>query len=47
MKSHCAGNNKVIELGVCAARRVGVGEKESFFLVSNQVEQFAKTSHLK
>lgn len=44
MKSHYAGNNKVIELGVCAARRVGGGEKESFFLVRNQTEQFAKTS---
>ena len=30
MKSHYAGNKKVIELGVCAACCVGVGEKESF-----------------
>ena len=30
MKSHYAGNKKVIESGVCAACYVGVEERESF-----------------
>jgi hypothetical protein len=36
------GNNEVIELGVCAACCVGVGEKESLFLVKSQIEYACK-----